>query len=59
MIELNANENPCFVGIKMADTTRSEFNDSATAKDFHELATQPLPAVLHWPKFGLASGYGG
>ena len=46
MNELNSQEKPHFVGIKMADTTRAAFNDSATAEDFCELAKQPLLTVL-------------
>ena len=43
---MKAQSKPGFVGIKLADTTRAEFNDSATADDFRELAKQPLIKVL-------------
>ncbi len=43
---MDAKDRPCFAGIKMADTTRAVFNDSATAEDFRKLAKQPLVTVL-------------
>ncbi len=50
MTELDAESKSSFVGIRMADATRAEFNDSATAEDFDKVAKQPRLTTLQCSK---------